>query len=236
METFDKTDLSFDPCECSYRICLWCVHRLRSEGQGCPACRRPFCEELQKRPAVAAQREGVCLQGSDPKPPSSQPRPALQRPSPRPPPQVQGASTGAATDTEKCRAHARRGVAASAGGAGSAAARLPPPPAPAPALAPRAAAAGATVPAALTACADDEDPELAHYLWSRERQGSVAGAALATALPVSSARGKPPKPGRQRALVAHVAEMGFGEAEARRALAATGWAGVEEAVAALLDS
>lgn len=46
MNRFDETDLSFVPCMCKYRVCLWCVHRLRSDGRGCPACRRPYNGEL----------------------------------------------------------------------------------------------------------------------------------------------------------------------------------------------
>ncbi|CAK0909234.1 unnamed protein product, partial [Prorocentrum cordatum] len=51
-EAYDRTDLSFDPCVCSYRVCLLCVHRLREEGQGCPGCRRPYDQELQQRQAA----------------------------------------------------------------------------------------------------------------------------------------------------------------------------------------
>jgi len=42
MNSFDSTDLSFDPCVCKYRVCLWCMHRLHTDRKGCPACRRPY--------------------------------------------------------------------------------------------------------------------------------------------------------------------------------------------------
>mmetsp|Transcript_135195 Transcript_135195/g.269735 ORF Transcript_135195/g.269735 Transcript_135195/m.269735 type:complete len:357 (+) Transcript_135195:1101-2171(+) len=83
---------------------------------------------------------------------------------------------------------------------------------------------------------EEDDPELASYLWDRKAQRPkndqtriVPKRAAATAsqrLPVPSQQ-------RQRALLAQVMEMGFDETSAKRALTATGWNSVEEALAAI---
>jgi tetratricopeptide (TPR) repeat protein len=42
-EPFDTTDMEFQPCGCSYRVCLWCFHRIRDDGDGkCPSCRNTY--------------------------------------------------------------------------------------------------------------------------------------------------------------------------------------------------
>jgi len=91
---------------------------------------------------------------------------------------------------------------------------------------------------------EEEDPEMACYLWDRNaqkpkrdqrpaqappRQGAAFGPALG-----KSSQPPPPPPQRQKQLLTKVCDMGFDEPTARRALVATGWAGVEEAVGMLL--
>lgn len=45
MEELDLTDLSFQPCPCNYKICLWCYHQmLEATDAKCPACRQPFVQ------------------------------------------------------------------------------------------------------------------------------------------------------------------------------------------------
>lgn len=43
LEDLDTTDKQFNPCVCSYQICLWCWHSIIEKGNGlCPACRTPY--------------------------------------------------------------------------------------------------------------------------------------------------------------------------------------------------
>lgn len=87
---------------------------------------------------------------------------------------------------------------------------------------------------------EEDDPELAQYLWDRRSQRSKAPSAAAVAKPKSFAsaatvsRAPPPNPARQRQLLTQVMEMGFDEPSAKRALAQSGWASVEGALAMLL--
>lgn len=67
MTTYDVTDLSFTPCVCSYKVCLWCVHRLRTENKGCPACRRPYDSKLldaNPRPVRPEKSKDVNVSGA----------------------------------------------------------------------------------------------------------------------------------------------------------------------------
>jgi len=88
---------------------------------------------------------------------------------------------------------------------------------------------------------EEEDPELACYLWDRKAQRPKkeqarpsAPPSMESAPPLSAARVSAPAPQRQRVLLSKVMEMGFDEQRARRALTETGWAGVEEALMRLL--
>lgn len=95
---------------------------------------------------------------------------------------------------------------------------------------------------------EEDDPEMAQYLWDRKAQRPKNDARVApkqAAAPPPSAfagpplsagpaaRVQPPNANRQRALLSQVMEMGFDEPSAKRALASTGWAGVEQALGAL---
>jgi len=83
---------------------------------------------------------------------------------------------------------------------------------------------------------EEDDPDLAAYLWDRKAQRpkndqmrvvpKKAAAAASQRLPAPSQQ-------RQRALLTQVMEMGVDEASAKRALTATGWNSVEEALAAM---
>merc|ERR1719313_1113732 len=69
-EQFDETDLSLEPCPCGYRVCLWCIHRLRTEADAgtvgrCPACRRAYNAEPELPPtAVQLRKEAGSLSGA----------------------------------------------------------------------------------------------------------------------------------------------------------------------------
>ena len=42
-EELDISDVSFFPCPCGYRICIWCWNHIRENLNGlCPACRTPY--------------------------------------------------------------------------------------------------------------------------------------------------------------------------------------------------
>lgn len=98
------------------------------------------------------------------------------------------------------------------------------------------------LPASQVRTEEEEDPELACYLWDRKAQRPKARAtptSQPTAPASTKGKGKggfvtpQPSPQRQRELLRQVMDMGFDETRAQRALASTGWVGVEEAVAAL---
>lgn len=83
---------------------------------------------------------------------------------------------------------------------------------------------------------------MACYLWDRKSQRPKHGVrvALAPAPPKApaaraAAAPAPPKQ-RQQLLLSKVMEMGFDEPSAKRALTATGWSGVEEALNVLFGS
>uniref|UniRef100_A0A7N0RAG6 RING-type domain-containing protein n=1 Tax=Kalanchoe fedtschenkoi TaxID=63787 RepID=A0A7N0RAG6_KALFE len=41
-EDLDKTDTSFLPCLCGFRLCLFCHKRILEENGRCPGCRKPY--------------------------------------------------------------------------------------------------------------------------------------------------------------------------------------------------
>lgn len=46
IEPFDTEDQRFLGCPCNYRVCMFCVRRIRTEFDGrCPGCRRDYKEE-----------------------------------------------------------------------------------------------------------------------------------------------------------------------------------------------
>ena len=46
VEPFDESDRLFLPCQCNYRVCMFCVRRLMTEFDGrCPGCRSVYNEE-----------------------------------------------------------------------------------------------------------------------------------------------------------------------------------------------
>jgi len=92
---------------------------------------------------------------------------------------------------------------------------------------------------------EEEDPELAKYIWDRKRAApkndmasAARGSAKASGAGPKAAQAQrslpPPPPQRQRQLLMKVMEMGFDESSARRALTSVGWSGVEDAVSVLL--
>jgi len=90
---------------------------------------------------------------------------------------------------------------------------------------------------------EEEDPELARYLWDRKVQRPkndlVRAVPRLSAPPIQLVASRPPPQPpvqRQRALLFQVMEMGFDEPSSKRALTSTGWAGVEEALTLLLGS
>lgn len=43
IEELDTTDLSFQPCPCGYRVCLFCFEKIKLHNRSiCPGCRRPY--------------------------------------------------------------------------------------------------------------------------------------------------------------------------------------------------
>jgi len=86
---------------------------------------------------------------------------------------------------------------------------------------------------------EEDDPELACYLWDRRAQKPLRDQARRAPAPVQAppvyAKSSPaPNAMKQRHLLTKVCEMGFDEHSAKRALMQTGWAGVEEALGLLL--
>lgn len=59
VEPLDETDSSFEPCPCGYRVCLFCIERIKSELKNiCPNCRTPYDQpELYHQKVEAAKRE-----------------------------------------------------------------------------------------------------------------------------------------------------------------------------------
>ena len=60
-EPFDTTDMEFQSCECSYRVCVWCFHRIKDQGDSkCPSCRNTYQDGgvtlTEKQRAVLRQR------------------------------------------------------------------------------------------------------------------------------------------------------------------------------------
>uniref|UniRef100_A0AC35GTR0 CCR4-NOT transcription complex subunit 4 n=1 Tax=Panagrolaimus sp. PS1159 TaxID=55785 RepID=A0AC35GTR0_9BILA len=45
LEKLEADDLHFYPCSCSYQVCTFCWHRIKTDENGlCPACRQPYSE------------------------------------------------------------------------------------------------------------------------------------------------------------------------------------------------
>lgn len=95
---------------------------------------------------------------------------------------------------------------------------------------------------------EEEDPELAKYIWDRkaQRPKNATGRPVSKAVPQAPPQmgvlagpppraAAPPNAQRQRQLLVQVMEMGFDEPSAKRALMSTGWA-VEAAVSHLLGA
>ncbi|CAK0806747.1 unnamed protein product [Prorocentrum cordatum] len=89
---------------------------------------------------------------------------------------------------------------------------------------------------------EEEDPDMARYLWKNRQPASAATLASGRAVPAAARQATaarapaagpalpPPSRQRQQALLNKVMEMGFDEPTAKRALNSTGWAGVENAL------
>jgi len=86
---------------------------------------------------------------------------------------------------------------------------------------------------------EEDDPDLAAYLWDRKAQrpkNDQMRVVPKRAAAAASQRIPAPSQQRQRALLTQVMEMGFDETSAAHALTATGWNTVEEALAAMCGS
>lgn len=52
-EDLDKTDSSFLPCQCGFRLCLFCHKRILEEDGRCPGCRKPYEHEcIEAEPSL----------------------------------------------------------------------------------------------------------------------------------------------------------------------------------------
>merc|ERR1712079_316235 len=86
---------------------------------------------------------------------------------------------------------------------------------------------------------EEDDPDLATYLWDRKAQrpkNDQMRVVPKRAAAAASQRIPAPSQQRHRALLTQVMEMGFDEIAAKCALTAAGWNTVEEALAALFGS
>jgi len=91
---------------------------------------------------------------------------------------------------------------------------------------------------------EEEDPELAKYIWDRKAQKPRNDAARAAPKPMQARvqvpvampplRAAPPNPQKQRQMLVQVMDMGFDEPTAKRALSSSGWGSVEDAIQMLL--
>jgi len=45
LDPMDETDISIFPCPCGYQVCLYCLDKLKSESNRCPACRSEYDED-----------------------------------------------------------------------------------------------------------------------------------------------------------------------------------------------
>lgn len=48
-EELDVTDSSFVPCQCGFRLCLFCHHRIAADDGRCPGCRRAYSPDVASR-------------------------------------------------------------------------------------------------------------------------------------------------------------------------------------------
>eukprot|EP00850_Spirogloea_muscicola_P014190 SM000100S09417 [mRNA] locus=s100:190134:193113:- [translate_table: standard] len=48
-EELDHTDTSFVPCNCGFRLCLFCHHRIASDDGRCPGCRKAYSTEASAK-------------------------------------------------------------------------------------------------------------------------------------------------------------------------------------------
>ncbi|KAG5177256.1 RING/Ubox like zinc-binding domain-containing protein [Tribonema minus] len=52
-EELDLSDKNFLPCQCGYRVCIWCWHTIKDHMNGlCPACRNPYSDDPHAFAAV----------------------------------------------------------------------------------------------------------------------------------------------------------------------------------------
>ena len=55
-------DLTFLPCPCKYKVCLYCFNKIKEQGdKKCPACRQAYGPPVFQPPAVSPVR----VEGSD---------------------------------------------------------------------------------------------------------------------------------------------------------------------------
>jgi len=94
-EEFSAQEKHFLPCSCTYKICIWCWHKIRDDGDGlCPACRVTYPDQPHqfKEPctASAAQPEpNASKKMKKKKKKGAQALPQAPEVAPTPPPPVQ---------------------------------------------------------------------------------------------------------------------------------------------------
>ncbi|EOA35487.1 hypothetical protein CARUB_v10020696mg [Capsella rubella] len=57
-EVMDATDLSFQPCPCGFRICLFCHKRISENEARCPSCREQYVQTSNNSGEVGFQQRG----------------------------------------------------------------------------------------------------------------------------------------------------------------------------------
>ncbi|XP_010428482.1 PREDICTED: uncharacterized protein LOC104713125 [Camelina sativa] len=57
-EVMDETDLSFKPCPCGFRICLFCHKKISENEARCPSCRKDYDQTSSNSGEVGFQQRG----------------------------------------------------------------------------------------------------------------------------------------------------------------------------------
>ena len=90
-EAFDETDKCFRPCPCNYKVCLYCFHHIKDQGdKKCPACRADYGEgeviepkKEKKKSKRGGGKSGNAQSARKAAAPAPAPAPA-PRPAPKP--------------------------------------------------------------------------------------------------------------------------------------------------------
>lgn len=57
-EVMDATDLTFQPCPCGFRICLFCHKKISENEARCPSCRKEYAQTSNNSGEVGFQQRG----------------------------------------------------------------------------------------------------------------------------------------------------------------------------------